>query len=323
MAGTYARDPNALDALKKFVLPGSEDAVSSGVLENDPELGLPIATTNAEQDSNDKLKRMIGLGPSPMVQRQGRDLAAQDTAISQARTAAQPDVLAESDRLQKQKLALAGEPNRVAGENSLAVEKQKQAPLLDFMNKQQSSGGVTGAPMEFTPSISENGISFHGQPEAKLNAQEQSMVDSAQGITALGQPLLQKFAAKYPGIDANPEKYGSLLADTLAPKIGKAAYMFGGMTDNDALMQDSAAIQAWGMKALMNGRINRQMMDLISAHLPQPGFSPGANYDRLRRLMTEIIPSQLQGISAGRGANPMQLPQAPADPYSDPNWGQK
>lgn len=321
MASTYARQPDSLEALKRVLLPNG-DQVSPNVAENDPELNMPTPTSMSEIEGNNRLKEMLGLGPSPMIQRQGKDLATQESAISAAHTAAQPDVAAQAAKEQANKLAIAGEPNRVAGQSSIALENVKQKPMMDFLAQQNTGASAGSQPMQFTPHLSESGISFSGEAPPKLNQQEQSMVDSAHGITALGQPLLQKFAAKYPGIDTNPEKYGNVLADTLAPKIGKAAYMFGGMTGNDDIMQDSAAIQAWGMKALMNGRINRQMMDLISAHLPQPGFSAGANYDRLRRLMTDILPAQMQGISEGRGADALTLPQ-PQNPRSNPDWQPK
>ena len=312
-----------LDALKKYLLP-TGDEVSPGVLENDPELALPYATTTNEIQGNDRLKQMLGLGPSPLLQEQRKNVNATDEAINTARTEANPEVAAQTDLAQQRKMALAGEPNRVAGSNELAVQRLKQKPLEDLLSSGAGTPGAsnTNAAFQFTPTITENGISLHGEQPAKLNQQEQMLVDSAHGITTLGQPLLEKFAAKYPGIDQNPQKYGNVLADTLAPKIGKAAYMFGGMTDNDALMQESAAIQAWGMRALMNGRMNQKMMDLISAHLPQPGFSAGANYDRLKRLMTDILPAQLEGINQGRGTGAMTLPTVQnQDPYADPNWG--
>lgn len=313
---TYPRDPDSLDLLKKFVMPDGS-AVSSGVIENDPELGLPIATTNADFAGNERLKQLIGLGPSPELQQQRKDLDTQDVAVNQARIAANPEVTAQADRLQAQKLALAEAPNRIAGANELAVQRVKQAPLEELL-KNQVAGSPTG--MQFTPSVSENGITMHGEAPPKLNQQEQAMVDSAHQISALGMPLMAKYETRYPGIAQDPSKYGSLLSDTLSEKLTKGAYNFGGTTDNSELLQDAAAIQAWGVKALASGRITKPIMEMISAHLPQPGFSPGANYDRLRRLITDVLPAQLQGISEGRGAGALTLPQPPSDPRNDENW---
>lgn len=311
-------NPDGLDALKKLLLPGG-DYASAGVLENDPELALPQARTNAEFAGNDKLKQVLGLGPSPAMLEQRKELTARDEAVNSARISADPEVTAQNDKAYHQKLGLAGEPNRVKGQSDLDLQRNQQEATQKLIDSNQSAG------MRMS-------INAHGEPsfapapaDKGLNQQEQALVDSAHQISSLGVPLLSKYAAKYPGIDTDPKKYGSPVSDTLTEKLGKGIYSFGGMTDNDALLQDSAAIQAWGVRALAGGRITKPLMEMISAHLPQPGFSPGANYDRLRRLLTEVLPAQLQGISEGRGANAMSLPDVPSggDPYSDPNYRPK
>lgn len=234
-----------------------------------------------------------------------------------------PSLSALHDREQREKLAVAGEPNRVAGASQLAVEKQKQDPLMKLLDGQAAGAAPSVGGFQMKPTISENGVTLSAETPPKppkLSTNEQQVVDTAHAINDLGTPLLAKFAAKYPGIESDPTKYGSVLADILAPKIGKAAYMFGGMTDNDQLIQDTGAIQAWAVRAQSQGRITKPVMDMIMGHLPQPGYSAGANYDRLNRLIHEILPAQLQGISEGQGADALSL-QQPQDPYSDPGWG--
>lgn len=196
---------------------------------------------------------------------------------------------------------------QAAGANQLAVERAKadatsrqQHDQNDFLAQLAGGGGAAGGGGYHV------NIGANGKPSLsadKLSQQEQATVDTAQQINTLGVPLLKKYEAKYPGIDTDPGQYGSL-SDALTAKFGKGIYSFGGMTENDPLLQEASAIQAWGMKALMSGRINKQMMDIINAHLPQAGFSPGANYDRLSRLLTTILPAQLEGIGAGRKFNP-------------------
>ncbi len=151
-----------------------------------------------------------------------------------------------------------------------------------------------------------------------LSQQERQTLDTANSVANLGMPLLEKFKAQYPGIDEDPTKYASPISDMLTAKVGKGWYSLGGMTDNDAIMQETGAIQAWLMRGLVAGRVNKQMMDIINAHLPQPGFSPGANYDRLNRLLTEVVPSLGQGVGASH------LPFDPSNPmanYSGPGGG--
>lgn len=330
----YPRQPDSLTALKKIVLP-TGDAVSPDVLANDPELALPQARSMSDFAGNDRLKQMLGLGPSPLLQRQQKELSARDEAINNARIAANPEVSSEADKAYKEKLALAGEPSRVAGQSNLAVQESRGRSeqalqegqqsytrnLIDSMGSGGSSevGGANGMRM----SINAKGEPTFAPPPP-MGQMEQQLVDSAHQIAAVGVPLLSSYEAKYPGIGTDPKKYGSPLSDTLTEKLGKGIYSFGGMTDNDELLQKSAAIQAWGVRALAGGRITKPLMDMISAHLPQPGFSPGANYTRLKLLLTDILPAQLQGVSEGRGATPFEIPKVePSDPYSDPNYRPK
>ena len=318
MASTYTRDPNSLDVLKKYLLPSTGDSISENVVENDPELALPQARSNADFAGNERLKQVLGLGPSRALQEQRNQLTAQDQAVNAARIAANPEVSAEADKAYAEKLALAGEPNRVTGQSQLNLQQDQQKATKDLIGSMGSSTGTTG-PMRM--SINAKGEPSFAPP-TPMGMQEQALVDSAHQISALGVPLLQKYAAKYPGIDTDPKKYGSPISDTLTEKLGKGIYSFGGMTDNDALLQESAAIQAWGVRALAGGRITKPLMEMISAHLPQPGFSPGANYDRLHRLLTEVLPAQLQGIGEGHGANALTLPSGGgADQYANPEWG--
>lgn len=153
----------------------------------------------------------------------------------------------------------------------------------------------------------------------KLSNTEQATLDATHAMTNLGEPLLQKYEQKYPGIGADPGKFGSAF-DALTAKFGKGFYSFGGMTENDPLLQESAAVQAWGLRQLAQGRINKSMMDIINAHLPQPGFSPGANYDRLSRLLHDVLPAQIQGIGQAQTFDP-EHPMAgfPTTPTEDPN----
>jgi len=315
----------APDILKKWLDP-TDQGVSQNIIENDPELALPYDTNDAATlEGNNKLRAILGLGPSPLIEAQRKELNARDQAINAAYTAQDPAVAAEANKAYGEKLQLAGEPNRVAGESQLKLQQNQQQATRDLIESMGHGEGSPGGASGMQMSINAKGEPVFTPPKP-LSQQEQSLVDAAHGINALGGPLLHDFEAKYPGIAQDPQKYGNVFADTLAPKIGKAAYMFGGMTDNDSLIQRAAAIQAWGMRALMNGRINKQMMDIINGHLPQPGFSAGANYDRLRRLLTDVLPAQLQGISEGRGPNAMELPNQPSnesDPYSDPNWGRQ
>ncbi len=193
------------------------------------------------------------------------------------------------------KLALQGEPNRVAGEYGLKNEAMKAKAATDV-----------------------EAMKAAGASAPKYGQQEQAMIDSAQGINALGVPLLQKYEAKFPGISQDATKYGASangdyggIMDALGQKGRMLAYTFGMKTDQDEMLQDTAAIQALAVRALSQGRITKPVMEMIQQHLPQPGFAPGANYVRLNELITKILPGQLQGMNTGHGANPLILSPDP------------
>ena len=146
MASTYTRDPNSLDVLKKYLLPSTGDSISENVVENDPELALPQARSNADFAGNERLKQVLGLGPSRALQEQRNQLTAQDQAVNAARIAANPEVSAEADKAYAEKLALAGEPNRVTGQSQLNLQQDQQKATKDLIGSMGSgSGPGTGA----------------------------------------------------------------------------------------------------------------------------------------------------------------------------------
>ena len=70
--------------------------------------------------------------------------------------------------------------------------------------------------------------------------------------------------------------------------------------------------------------LNPYMLKILNAHLPQPGLSPGANYDRLKRLLQEVLPAQLEGIRKGHGFSLDSVDGAGATgtgDLTDPNRG--
>ncbi len=185
MPSPYTRDPNSLDVLKKYLLP-TGDTVSENVAENDPELALPQARSNADFAGNARLKEVLGLGPSRGLQEQRNQATASDVAVNQARIAANPEVSAEADKAYQEKLALAGEANRVTGAGNLAVEKQKQVPLMNFMDQQANNSATAPNAMHFKPTVSENGITFTGVEEPQqVRNQEHAAQVGLGGISAL------------------------------------------------------------------------------------------------------------------------------------------
>jgi len=165
-----------------------------------------------------------------------------------------------------------------------------------------------------------------GPPLAKLSSLEKDSLGKLSTAMELGPQLLQKMESRYPGIAQNPEKYGSWL-DTIEHQLGRWAYTKGHGTDphGEDINQTTGLIEVALARAYQSGRLNKDMYNDIKLHLPQIGFSPGANYERLRSVLTSIIPAQIHGMGAANmpfnPANPgANLPNA-EDVISDPNWG--
>ena len=141
-------NPASLDVLKKNLgmIPGTNLAVSNNVLENDPELTLDTPHTAYEAQANERMKQLLGLGPSPLIQEQNKEQQAMDTAINQARIAGNPEVGAEADKAQAEKIALAhAQPGGVETEQMKidAANKEAQA-TRDFQTQLMGGQGGQG-----------------------------------------------------------------------------------------------------------------------------------------------------------------------------------
>lgn len=320
-------NPESLDVLKRSlgIVPSTGEGVSQDVLENDPELTLDTPHTAYEAGANEKMKNLLGLGPSPEMLKQQADMDAMNEAINKARIAKNPEVAAEADQQQQEKLALAhaqpgGLEVEAAKAKAAADAEQKTRDFQSQFLAAPQNAAVANSGITFKPNFNAEGkMSLTGEMPPKLTNAEQAQLDAAHSMATLGMPLLSEFEQKYPGIAQDPSKYGSI-SDALTEHFGKGIYSFGGMTSDDPLFQKTAAIQAWGMRQLAQGRINKSMMDIINTHLPQPGYSPGANYDRLHRLLTEVMPSLIGGIGSTKAGVEGQYSQ---DPWSTPPTAQE
>lgn len=182
-----------------------------------------------------------------------------------------------------QKLLL---PEQVKGQYALAGDQVKANAALAVAQAKAGAGGGLG----FKPSV-----------------QEQRTIDSIQSAHSIINPLMGEIEQSYPGIGADPSKYGSPLSDTLTQKFGKGLYSWGGVSANDPIYQKIAAARANIMSAFGQGRITAQIMNLLAQHLPDVGLSMGANYERMRNLESDIFPQQLNGIKQAHTAQGMEL----------------
>ena len=286
---TYARDPDALAALKRIVLPNG-DEVSSNVAENDPEINMPTPTSMSEIEGNNRVKQMLGLGPSPMIQRQGQDLAKEESAISQARTAAQPDVAAQADQAYKEKLALAGEPNRVAGQSSLALQTNQQQATRDLIDSMGGSGPEQPGKMRM--SINAKGEPTFAPPTAEpaqVMAQQHAAAVGLGGISALRNIVqtLDRHGAIGPTAGRLGELATSTGLDSYLPASlmsPEAAQAFNDFKAQASLVKSNMAMAHGGARGGSSPQLAARFDALINPH--QSAAALKGSMDAFERWLT-------------------------------------
>ena len=74
-------------------------------------------------------------------------------------------------------------------------------------------------------------------------------------------------------------------------------------------------------RILNSGRLNQDQYNDLKLHAPQIGFSDGANYERIKNILQDILPNVLRGIDEGHGATPTAPHDATgaADKYAPPS----
>lgn len=323
MAQTYARDPNSLNVLKKFIDPLGQ-SVSPNVIENDPELALPIATTNLEQESNDKLRRLLGLGPSPALEEQRAELVNRDRAINAARTAADPEVSAEADKQFRERMQLAGEPNRVQGANALALEKQKQEPLQRFLDQQGTAdeNGPTPNRIEYRPTVTENGISFTGVPEPAMVRQQQHSAEvGLGGISALRQ--IVDTLNNHGLIGPAAGRFGEAATSTGLDKYlmsPEAAQAFSDFKAQSSLVKSNLAMTHGGARGGSSPGLIARFDALINPHQSAAALKGGL--DAFERWLTAYARSK-NSADLDAADQALGVGAQPADAYANPDYQPK
>lgn len=193
------------------------------------------------------------------------------------------------------------------GKNDSEAARNKAGASLTERLMGQSGGGssTSGAPSiggsEMRPRVDANGqVSFTGVAAPKMSATATTPLIALNQFRKLGPKILARLEQQYPGIDTNPEKFGGA-EDTLLSKVKSMAYKSGMVSapnslQNDEVSQIEELARIVGARGYMQGRPSQQIFDVISSHLPSMTNSPGANYSRVKQLLS-TVPDMEQGIS--------------------------
>jgi hypothetical protein len=142
----------------------------------------------------------------------------------------------------------------------------------------------------------------------KYSAAEQALLDSGNTVQDLGPELLNLLEQEHPGIGKDPTQFGSW-TDKLGATIGGAVYRLGKSqsANSDRINQLTGYLEAAIPRMLATGRLNQQQYEDLKLHAPQVGFSDGANYERLHRILTDILPKVFSGIDQSHGETPTAM----------------
>jgi hypothetical protein len=259
MAFNPVLNPDSLALLKQhlgLLNPSEPDGlgVSEGVMEADPTLAIQPDSAHNETDA--KLRQHLGLQEPAWVTAQRQQLQEQDEAVNKARIDANPEVSAQADRAQADKIALAVAPiNAKAQAEATAADKERQAQqerINTLMGGGASQpGGASGQQQgfKFKPSVNAKGeVSF--APEMPTAAQQtqskaaqhgldqldilEQQIDSAdkKGMIGFGQGPAHEFAQGL-GVDkffeapGNPQAFSQLHTQMSLAK-SNMGYVHGG-----------------------------------------------------------------------------------------------
>lgn len=172
--------------------------------------------------------------------------------------------------------------------------------LLGLNGGGQSSsntgGGVSLGGTEMQPHVdAKGGVSFAPAPGHQISATGTQALQGLNMMQRLGPQILARLEQEYPGISKNPEQYGGL-GDTLLSKVKKVGYNAGLYTPNEDIGQLTQLFKVIGARPYMMGRPNQKIYEDIVSHLGDMGFSAGADYARIKKLL-ELAPELEQGIS--------------------------
>jgi len=199
----------------------------------------------------------------------------------------------------------------------LGAAEAESSPQAQYVANEESKRNIQRAEAMKGATFGDLG---HGAPNplpakpTHLTPAEQDAADKAATVAQLGPQVMRMLEQQYPGIDKDPQKFGSM-TDVLGSKVGGAIYRLGKTQtpSDDAINTMTGYLEATLPRMLASGRINQQQYNDLKLHVPQVGFSPGANYERIKMMLGTILPVVMNTMG--------NQPNQPGDPMADPNRG--
>jgi len=139
-----------------------------------------------------------------------------------------------------------------------------------------------------------NQLAILEQKGIKPSAASTNALTALNDVEMLAPTLLKRLEEKHPGINVDPAKYGGV-GDTVAEKAKRFAYGVGLYQPDEDIGQMTQLMRVIASRPYMAGRPNQRIYDDIVSHLGEFGFSPGADYARIKKIL-ELSPELREGI---------------------------
>lgn len=282
---------------------------------------LPIANLVSDETRAKQLERDQASDPFTGAAEQGR-VGTIQKALDLAQTTMRPEI---------------GDAAKTVAERNAFAEflKSHGMKLGEKMGEYEAGGSPAAYAAAMTPiraqgsaeqqdvldAANRRAIALANAKPVKYTATEQQMLDTANGVQEMGPKLLALLEQENPGIGQDPTKYGSW-TDLLGKEIGGWIYRKGKTSTarRDQIDQMVGYLEASIPRMLVPGRVNQTQYNDLKLHTPQLGFSDGANYERLHKMLTVILPDVLRGVDEAHSHDPTsaQVPGQAADPYAPP-----
>lgn len=189
----------------------------------------------------------------------------------------------------------AAKNNAEAGQATAGASMTQRLLGLGGSGSGSASGPVlAGTPME--PHVdAKGGVSFGPAVGRQISATGTQALQGLNMMQKLGPQILARLEQENPGIAEHPDQFGGV-GETLLAKARKVGYNAGLYTPNEDIGQLTQLFKVIGARPYMMGRPNQKIYEDITSHLGDMGFSPGADYARIKQLLA-LAPELEQGIS--------------------------
>lgn len=126
-------------------------------------------------------------------------------------------------------------------------------------------------------------LGLQGNKPINVSVRGKQQLDALNKLEVIAPRILSGLSEKYPGIDEDSTKYGGVV-DAGKAQLAKLGYLFGVDNRDDDIKQLEQLLKAIGVNPYMGGMRNLNVYKDISAHTGDMGFSPGADYSRIKTL---------------------------------------